>query len=94
LPVPPLPFSKTGTFVPQILVANRRTCCIVDELPKITSSGGKISTGSVPLRLLVFAPGMFVQKFLSGGNIAQGRPLRPARLLCRDGKPKRISCFF
>jgi hypothetical protein len=47
--------------VAQILVASRRTCCIAEERPKMTSSGGSKSTGSVPLFFRFFSPGMLVQ---------------------------------
>src|SRR6266403_1167273 len=63
LPVPPFPFSNTGTLVAQVLVANRLTCCIAEEHPKMTSSGGSKSIGSVPLFFRFFSPGMFVQSF-------------------------------
>jgi len=39
-----------------------------------------MSTGSVPLFLLVFSPGILAQEALGTRNIAQGRPLGAALL--------------
>src|SRR6266481_1889739 len=48
---------------------------MADEQPKRTSSGGERSSGSIPLLLPVFSPGMVTTRFLRSENVAQFRPL-------------------
>src|SRR6266700_2121728 len=75
LPVPPSPSSKTGTLVPQIFSARRRTSSMATDRPNRTSSGSGGSRGLVVLFFLAFSDDIGPVHVRATGQDAHDRPL-------------------